>query len=168
MHPIPLFPQSCLQEQQADASNASPATTVSSSTISSAVAGAPQPSSAANNTASLKNLQTEPNAPTSNNNNTATATTTSTTNGGGGSVIGGITTWMPSSTNVTTNRSELDINSTPPQSIAIVAGRKYIMVPKTNLMSVSPSGDVKIGDNNGMPLQYVGQPSPRQPSSSNK
>lgn len=83
----------------------------------------------------------------------------------GGSVIGGITTWMPPTANLTTNRSELDINSTPPQSIAIVAGRKYIMVPKTNLMSVSPSGDVKIGDNNGMPLQYVDESGGASPAS---
>lgn len=78
----------------------------------------------------------------------ATATNTS-------SVIGAITPWMPATAHLTTNRAELNINSTPPQSIAIVAGRKYIMVPKTNLMSVSPAGDVKIGDNNGIPLQYV-------------
>lgn len=73
---------------------------------------------------------------------------------GGGSVIGSMTTWHPPTANLTSSRSQLDINVTPPQSIAIVAGRKYIMVPKTNLMSVSPSGEVKIGDNNGIPLPY--------------
>ena len=71
------------------------------------------------------------------------------------SVIGSMTTWVPPTANLTTNRSQLDISTSPPQSIAIVAGRKYIMVPKTNLMSVSPSGEVKIGDNNGIPLPYV-------------
>lgn len=72
----------------------------------------------------------------------------------GGSVIGSMTTWHPPTANLTSSRSQLDINVSPPQSIAIVAGRKYIMVPKTNLMSVSPSGEVKIGDNNGIPLPY--------------
>lgn len=72
------------------------------------------------------------------------------------SVIGGLTTWVPPTANLISNRSQLDISIAPPQSIAIVAGRKYIMVPKTNLMSVSPSGEVKIGDNNGIPLDYVG------------
>lgn len=71
------------------------------------------------------------------------------------SVIGGMTTWVPPTANVMSNRSQLDIETTPPQTIAIVAGRKYIMVPKTNLMSVSPSGEVRIGDNNGIPLPYV-------------
>lgn len=47
----------------------------------------------------------------------------------------------------------MDINDKPAQSIAIVAGRKYIMVPKTALMAVSPSGDCRIGDgSNGMSL----------------
>lgn len=71
------------------------------------------------------------------------------------SVIGSMTTWVPPTANVLSNRSQLDIETTPPQSIAIVAGRKYIMVPKTNLMSVSPSGEVRIGDNIGIPLPYV-------------
>lgn len=71
------------------------------------------------------------------------------------SVIGGLTTWVPPTANLISNRSQLDISVAPPQSIAIVAGRKYIMVPKTNLMSVSPDGSVKIGDNNGIPLDYV-------------
>lgn len=71
------------------------------------------------------------------------------------SVIGGLTTWVPPTANLISNRSQLDISVSPPQSIAIVAGRKYIMVPKTNLMSVSPDGSVKIGDNNGIPLDYV-------------
>lgn len=71
------------------------------------------------------------------------------------SVIGSLTTWVPPTANLISNRSQLDISVSPPQSIAIVAGRKYIMVPKTNLMSVSPDGSVKIGDNNGIPLDYV-------------
>lgn len=71
------------------------------------------------------------------------------------SVIGSMTTWVPPTANLISNRSQLDISVSPPQSIAIVAGRKYIMVPKTNLMSVSPNGNVKIGDNNGIPLDYV-------------
>lgn len=66
------------------------------------------------------------------------------------SVIGSMTTWVPPTANLTTNRSELDnVNTSPLQTIAIVAGRKYIMVPKTNLMSVSPSGEIKTNDNNG-------------------
>lgn len=71
------------------------------------------------------------------------------------SLIGAMTTWVPPTANITQNRAQLDIDITPPQSIAIVAGRKYIMVPKTNLMSVSPSGEVNIGDNNGITLPYV-------------
>lgn len=73
------------------------------------------------------------------------------------SVIGGLTTWLPPTANLISKRSQLDISVSPPQSIAIVAGRKYIMVPKTNLMSVSPDGNVKIGDNNGIPLDYVAE-----------
>lgn len=70
-------------------------------------------------------------------------------------VIGGLTTWVPPTANLISNRSQLDVSVSPPQSIAIIAGRKYIMVPKTNLMSVSPDGNVRIGDNNGIPLDYV-------------
>lgn len=40
-------------------------------------------------------------------------------------------------TTPTTNKAENDIDS--PQSIAIVAGRKYIMVPKATKTNISPS-----------------------------
>lgn len=60
------------------------------------------------------------------------------------SVIGSMTTWVPSTATLTQSKSvfsnDNDTKSSPPQSVAIVAGRKYIMVPKTNLMSISPSG----------------------------
>lgn len=74
----------------------------------------------------------------------------STTANTGGSVIGGMTTWVPPTASLASSRSQLDSDATPPQSIAIVAGRKYIMVPKTNLMSVSPSGDVGTNDFAGL------------------
>lgn len=93
--------------------------------------------------------------PTTNGKATAAGTTAAPVAAQSVSVIGAVTPWLPATASLTTNRADLDINSTPPQSIAIVAGRKYIMVPQTHLMSVSPSGDVKIGDNNGIPLQYV-------------
>lgn len=58
-------------------------------------------------------------------------------------VIDSITTWIPNTANLTHSKQPQDQNNenqSPPQSVAIIAGRKYIMVPKTNVMSISPSG----------------------------
>lgn len=38
------------------------------------------------------------------------------------------------------SKTDATNDTSPPQSVAIVAGRKYIMVPKTNVMSITPTG----------------------------
>lgn len=60
-----------------------------------------------------------------------------------GSVVGSMTTWLPPTSNISTNRSGLNQMEKPPQTIAVVKGRKFIVVPKMNLLSVSPLGETK-------------------------
>lgn len=54
-----------------------------------------------------------------------------------------MTTWLPPTSNISTNRSALNKIENPPQTIAVVKGRKFIVVPKMNLLSVSPLGETK-------------------------
>lgn len=64
-----------------------------------------------------------------------------------------MTTRLPNTTNITQSKklfgNDKETNSSPPQSVAIVAGRKYIMVPKTNTMSISPAGGDTINGSRG-------------------
>lgn len=60
-----------------------------------------------------------------------------------GNVVGSMTTWLPPTSNISTNRSALNKIENPPQTIAVVKGRKFIVVPKMNLLSVSPLGETK-------------------------
>lgn len=60
-----------------------------------------------------------------------------------GNVVGSMTTWLPPTSNISTNRSGLNKIENPPQTIAVLKGRKFIVVPKMNLLSVSPLGETK-------------------------
>ncbi|XP_059607831.1 uncharacterized protein LOC132255720 isoform X1 [Phlebotomus argentipes] len=56
---------------------------------------------------------------------------------------GNLVTWVPS-TSVPKTRSQpkaMPTDETPPQTIATIAGRKYIIVPRTNVLSISPPGE---------------------------
>lgn len=100
------------------------------------------------NAQSTNKIQTQMPAPTLTSNTGGTNTTQSQSqskrSAKEGSVIGSMTTWVPPTANITQSKAIFGQNnenkSPPPQSVAIVAGRKYIMVPKTNMMSISPSG----------------------------
>lgn len=58
-------------------------------------------------------------------------------------VVDSLTTWHYNTANISTNRNNLNKFETPPQSIASINGRKFIIVPKTNVLSVSPSNEMK-------------------------
>lgn len=58
-------------------------------------------------------------------------------------VVDSLTTWHYNTANISTNRNHLNKFDTPPQSIASINGRKFIVVPKTNVLSVSPSSELK-------------------------
>lgn len=58
-------------------------------------------------------------------------------------VVDSLTTWHYNTANISTNRNNLNKFDTPPQSIASINGRKFIIVPKTNVLSVSPSSEMK-------------------------
>lgn len=60
-----------------------------------------------------------------------------------GNVVGSMTTWLQPTANIAPNRSVLNQMENPPQTIAVVKGRKFIVVPKMNLLSVSPLGETK-------------------------
>lgn len=60
-----------------------------------------------------------------------------------GNVVGSMTTWLPPTSNISTNRLGLNKIENPPQTIAVLKGRKFIVVPKMNLLSVSPLGETK-------------------------
>lgn len=71
------------------------------------------------------------------------------------SLLGSVTTWLPPSSSIQMSKSQTITETNPTacaQGIAHCAGKKYIVVPKHNVLSVFPAqivdnGDMKITEN---------------------